>query len=91
MLRVAALLCLAVPVSAEEYTDLNVSNFVIGETMVTIHLPDTVADQPIICAVYDSAGQLIASRRSYTNSLATTVRVPYKIGAPNNVRCVHGH
>ena len=88
MLRVAALLCLAVPVVAHEFSEVKVSHITMDEFNVTVYLQDTTKGQMVVCAVYNADKAVIASRRTKTTNLATKILIPYRDGVPVSVQCI---
>ncbi len=64
---------LAAPAAAHEFDELNVASVGVSGGSVVVQVNDTVAGQSIVCAVYDSEGNLIASDRWSTDNLATRV------------------
>ena len=75
--------------SAHDMTELTVSSIVDNERgYVTVNVPDTQKDVPIVCAIYDADGGLLASDTWITDNLATQVVLRHKGVAVANAKCV---
>lgn len=88
MLRIAALLVLAAPATAHEFDDVTIADWQIRDGRFEVHLSDTQVGEFVVCAGYDSAGDLVTSNIGVTANLATKVRVPMGDGIVTAFRCV---
>ena len=67
--------------------ELKVSNVVRSSNdYVAVTVMNTVKDQQIVCVLYNSAGDAVASDTQYTDNLATKVLIHYE-GNFSSARC----
>lgn len=65
----------ALPATAHVFDDLPIAGATYSTNYVHLNLSDTVKGRRILCAVYDEAGELLASDTQITDNLATEVLI----------------
>ena len=75
---------------AHEFSELKMDSFSknINRPYFEILLADTVKGREVVCALFDSAGRVLASDTQYTDNLATKVIIIFEGNDVATARCV---
>lgn len=94
MKSLAVVLCFGVLspslVNAHDFTELEINRFSrIGNgPYLEVILNNTVKGRVIVCAIFDAAGEVLATNNKLTDNLATKVLINYEGRDVSTAKCV---
>lgn len=86
--RSVAIICLATPLTAHEFTSVETAGFREVGHITVIEMQNTVAGERVVCALYDNNGEMLASTSTYTDNLATQAVITGNFETATEARCV---